>query len=50
MTRKEAFLRKGEIAFKFFTTSLYNRSKATRWYEDYNANQMMSLGMCRNTL
>ena len=43
MTRKEAFLRKGEKAFDFCSTSLYNRSNATRWYEDYNVYQMTYL-------
>lgn len=40
MTRKEAFLRKGETAFKFCGISIYNRANIERWYEDYNVYQM----------
>ena len=43
MKRKEAFLRKGETAYKFCTISLYNRNNATRWYKDYTEEQMKYL-------
>ena len=43
MKRKEAFLRKGETAYKFCTISLYNRNNATHWYKDYTEEQMKYL-------
>lgn len=43
MKRKEAFLRNGEVAHKFSTSSLYNRSESSRWYADYSPEQMAYL-------
>lgn len=43
MTRKEAFIRKGETPHEFITTSMYNRANATRWYRDHTPEQMTYL-------
>ena len=43
MTRKEAFIRKGETPHKFITTSMYNRANATKWYKDHTPEQMTYL-------